>query len=65
MRYFLVFTSAFFLCAIFWIVLVFAQSKNPTKTSQWIYDVYEKKLDIASKIEGRKAQMLCLELIAR
>lgn len=37
-----------------WIAIVFFQIGNPTKMSQWVYDVYSKKINIAQKIKEKK-----------
>ncbi len=42
------------LCFVCWVVLAAGQAGNPTQMSQWISDAYQKKMQIAKKIEGRK-----------
>lgn len=37
-----------------WCFIVFGQSGNPTAGSQWIYDVYTKKVEIAKSIREKK-----------
>ncbi len=52
------FIKTFFLSLItyfiIWIFIIFAQFGNPTKMSQWVYDVYQKKENIAKNIKGQK-----------
>lgn len=54
LRYFLFFLFSLIFCFAIWSLLVFGQSKNPSKMSQWIYDVYEKKIDSLKKIKEQK-----------
>ena len=49
-RFFLTLVTLFF----GWTAVVFLQSGNPTVGSQWIYDVYKKKVEIAKGIDKRK-----------
>jgi len=49
-RFFLTLIGLF----IVWSFIVFLQCSNPTVMSQWIYDVYEKKTNIANSIKKKK-----------
>ena len=44
----------FILTTILWIFIILGQVNNPTKMSQWIFDAYNKKEQIANKIKGKK-----------
>lgn len=46
------------LAFIFWALLIAAQSNNPTKMSQWVYDAYEKKQLISERIKEKKIILL-------
>ncbi|RLA76307.1 MAG: hypothetical protein DRG78_19260 [Epsilonproteobacteria bacterium] len=52
--FFIKFFITFIILFIFWISIIFFQSANPTKSSQWIYDVYNKKTNIANNIQKEK-----------
>ena len=54
MRFFLLFFGSFFVSFVLWVAFVFFEAGNPTKMSQWIYDVYAKKERLAKKIHGKK-----------
>lgn len=54
MRFLTYFIFFIFLVCIFWTVTIFAQGNNPTKMSQWIYDVYEKKIQLSKNIIEKK-----------
>ncbi len=49
-----VFLGTLALCLLCWGILVWGQMGRPTKNTQWVYDVYKKKREIAKKIQGRK-----------
>ena len=54
MKFFIYFLLFMFLSFLVWVGVVFGQVGNPTKTSQWIFDAYEKKYEIAKSIKKRK-----------
>ena len=41
-----------------WLIIFFYQMGNPTKLSQWIYDAYNKKTNIANSIKDKKIVIL-------
>jgi len=54
MKFFLGFLGSLFFCFLLWCGLVFGQMGNPTKMSQWVWDTYEKKIEIAETIDEKK-----------
>jgi len=48
------FINTLLILLLIWIIIFFAQFGKPTLMSQWIYDVYTKKLQIASNIKKPK-----------
>jgi hypothetical protein len=54
MNFLIKFFSTLAILFIIWIAIVFFQTRNDTKMSQWVYDVYEKKSKIANNIKEKK-----------
>ncbi len=54
MRFAFGFLGAVFICFLVWCGAVFGQMGNPTAMSQWVWDVYSKKIAMSEKIDGRK-----------
>jgi len=54
MNFFTRFFAVFFVLSLVWIALVYFQTGNQTKTSQWVNDAYEKKIKIANRIQKKK-----------
>jgi len=54
MKFMIAFFGTLFCCLLVWCGLVFGQSGNPTRMSQWIWDAYKKKQNISSKIVTKK-----------
>ena len=53
-KFFIVFLVTLLASALLWAVIVWNQAGKPTQMSQWIYDAYRKKQNIAKAIEGKK-----------
>ncbi|MEA2019425.1 MAG: hypothetical protein U9N59_13385 [Campylobacterota bacterium] len=54
MKFFIQFFTTVFILFIIWIGVVFFQTQNATKSSQWVYDAYGKKTKIANNIKEKK-----------
>ena len=54
MRFFIQFCITLVILLVLWIALVYFQTGNPTQTSQWVADVYNKKTAIAQNIQTDK-----------
>ncbi|MDD2357134.1 MAG: hypothetical protein PHX13_04415 [Thiovulaceae bacterium] len=54
MKFFILFLFFIALSFLIWIGLILGEVGNPTKTSQWVYDAYEKKYQIAQNISKKK-----------
>ena len=54
MKFFIQLFITLILLSILWICIVFLQASNLTKTSQWVYDAYQKKIQTAKKIKTKK-----------
>ena len=48
------FTLYFILIFLLWLLILFIQASNPTKSTQWVFDVYNKKYNIAMSIKKPK-----------
>jgi len=54
LKFFAVFVFSVVFCFFVWLGLVLRQAGHPTKMSQWIFDAYIKKEQIAKQIHGKK-----------
>lgn len=54
MTFFIRFFTSLIVLFIFWVGIVYFQTSNATQMSQWVYDVYEKKTNIANNIKEKK-----------
>ncbi len=54
MKFFIHFFSTLVILFFVWSTLIIFQSGNPTLSSQWVYDAYQKKERIANSINGKK-----------
>jgi hypothetical protein len=54
MRYFIGFFGSMVFGATLWLLVIYFQISNKTEMSQWVWDAYAKKTQIANSIDGKK-----------